>query len=264
MRPIVMVDYGGKMPQLQEHLCALLKLIQKENSTFFEHLRVMVIEDMIYLVNLQELAEYVGWILSSEATLLFVDLEQDPPKMITNPHETSVAMELLSIQRLFSSVFTHSGINNDFLDSQRDNGMSGAECNASEFHEVQLNQLVDMSFCMKDCNITIPTLNGWLLGYPVVYLFGKDHISDAICNLSTKFLHLFKIVVERNGICGNASPAEELMSFSVPYDLSMDGLKEPWAEAFLLRMKAKWERCKQAWRSLKMEVIESYPQAIVL
>lgn len=29
MRPVVMVDYGGKMPELQERLCAVLKLSQK-------------------------------------------------------------------------------------------------------------------------------------------------------------------------------------------------------------------------------------------
>lgn len=28
MRPVVMIDYGGKMPELQQRLCALLKLIQ--------------------------------------------------------------------------------------------------------------------------------------------------------------------------------------------------------------------------------------------
>ena len=29
MRPVVMIDYGGKMPELQDHLCALLKFIQQ-------------------------------------------------------------------------------------------------------------------------------------------------------------------------------------------------------------------------------------------
>lgn len=37
----------------------------------------------------------------------------------------------------------------------------------------------------------------WLLGYPVVYLFGKDHISDAIYHLSTKYLHIFQVFVCR-------------------------------------------------------------------
>ena len=29
MRPVVVIDYGGKMPELQERLYALIKLIQK-------------------------------------------------------------------------------------------------------------------------------------------------------------------------------------------------------------------------------------------
>lgn len=37
----------------------------------------------------------------------------------------------------------------------------------------------------------------WLLGYPVVYLFSKDHVADAVYNLSTKYLHIYKILVRR-------------------------------------------------------------------
>lgn len=29
MRAVVLVDYGGKMPELQERLCGLMKIIQK-------------------------------------------------------------------------------------------------------------------------------------------------------------------------------------------------------------------------------------------
>lgn len=55
-----------------------------------------------------------------------------------------------------------------------------------------------------------------------------------------------------------------LGSFSVPYDLSMGGSREPWAEAFLSDMHERWARCKPAWGGLRMEVTECYPQAIVL
>jgi len=44
----------------------------------------------------------------------------------------------------------------------------------------------------------------------------------------------------------------------------MRGSNEEWAEAFLAQMQAKWERCASAWKSLKMEVSECNPQAIVL
>ncbi|KAL9249129.1 hypothetical protein AKJ16_DCAP01833 [Drosera capensis] len=260
MRPVVMVDYGGKMPEIQQHLCAFLELIQKEKSTFFEPLRVMVVEDMIYLVNFREFTNYIDWSIGSETNLLFIDLEQDPPKMITNQDENSVAMDLSSIQKLFSLVFTQSSVNSIFMNDQQNDGTS--QHTLPKLHDILQSQPVDMSFSVKDRQLTIPTLNGWLLGYPVVYLFRKDYINDAICNLSTKSLHLFKVLVRRNDTCGDPSQGEELMSFSVPYDLSMDGGNEPWAEAFLLRMKAKWERCKHAWRFLKLEVVQCYPQAI--
>ena len=38
----------------------------------------MVIEDMIYLINVRRLSKW----LSSEPELFFVDLEQDPPKVV--------------------------------------------------------------------------------------------------------------------------------------------------------------------------------------
>lgn len=48
----------------------------------FENLRVMVIEDMIYLIHIKWLAEFVRSSLNSETELLFADLEQDPPKVV--------------------------------------------------------------------------------------------------------------------------------------------------------------------------------------
>lgn len=48
----------------------------------FENLRVMVIEDMIYLIHIKWLAEFVRSNLNSETEVLFADLEQDPPKVV--------------------------------------------------------------------------------------------------------------------------------------------------------------------------------------
>ena len=52
-----------------------------QQSPIFEHLKVMVIEDMIYLIHVKGLSEYVRSSLSLEVPLLFVDLEPDPPKV---------------------------------------------------------------------------------------------------------------------------------------------------------------------------------------
>ncbi|KAL9233195.1 hypothetical protein vseg_008222 [Gypsophila vaccaria] len=262
MRPVVMVDYGGKMPELQDRLCSLFELLHKESTTF-QQLRVMVIEDMIYLVNVQEFAEYVAWSLSADAKQLFVDLEHDPPKMIQTDDQTSAVKGLVSVCQLFSSVFTPDGVNDNAAQEQNKDDRKDAD---SSLHDniSRSSVLVNLSSCLQDYPITIPTLNGWLLGYPVIYLFGKDHISDAIYNLSTKPLHLFRILFRRNPSHTSPSSLEELMSFSVPYDLSMNGRNEPWAETFWLQVQAKQEKCKNVWRSLQMEVGECFPQAIAL
>ncbi|PIA29661.1 hypothetical protein AQUCO_05800047v1 [Aquilegia coerulea] len=249
MRPVVMVDYGGKMPELQERLCDVLQLSQKESS-ILGNIRVMVIEDMIYLLNVQELAKHVMSSLNSETGLLFVDLEQDPPKMINHAEQNSVAAQFVSVQKSFSKAFPVDGISEYLLPAEHTTSQS--------------SKFIDLSSCMQESSVTIPTLNGWLLGYPVVYLFGKEHIEDAVYNLSTKSLHLYKILVCRRGISGEATRQEELMSFSVPYDLSMRGKNEPWAEAFLASTGAKLEKHKQVWGQLQMEVTECYPHAIVL
>nr|VDD09452.1 unnamed protein product [Brassica oleracea] len=223
MRPVVMIDYGGKLPELQTRLLSLLELLQ-EVLPVFKDLMVMVIEDMIYLINGRTLPNW----LSSEPELFFLDLEQDPPQMVEQS-------------------------NND------DHTPALDEANSS-----QSSLFIDLSCCLQDTKVTIPTLSGWLLDYPVVYLFGTDHIEDAIYNLSTKSLRIFKVLLQRNGTTGQDSHLEELTSFSVPYELSMGGSKEVWAESFLERMSSRWEECKHIWRSLDLQVSECYPQAIVL
>ncbi|OAY51931.1 hypothetical protein MANES_04G043800v8 [Manihot esculenta] len=249
MRPVIMVDYGGKMPELQEHLCALLKLCQQE-SAIFERLRVMVIEDMIYLIHVRALAEYVKSSLNSKVELLFVNLEQDPPKMVTQAEESSLVAELLRVQNLFSLFFPLNGLDNDLLSScHMKDTADNTESSTNKPITSWSSEFIDLSSCLQDSQVTVPTLNGWLLGYPVIYLFSKEHIADAIYNLSTKYLHIFRISVS---------------SFSVPYELSMGGSKEPWAEAFLAQMQSRWKKCKSVWKPLQMEVSEYYPQAIVL
>ncbi|KAI3676810.1 hypothetical protein L1987_86423 [Smallanthus sonchifolius] len=250
MRPVIMIDYGGKMPELRDRLCGFLKFSQEE-SPIFEKLRVMVIEDMIYLICVRGLAELVKLTLNKELELHFVDHEQDPPKMVTEVEKISIGAQFLLLQKLFFSVFCDDARTDDVSD-----GRLPVNNQPSDF--------IDLSHFMQDTPVTVSTLNGWLLGYPVVYIFGKDHIQDAVYNLSTKSLNLFNIFVRRNNSSSKKPPQEELMSFSVPFELSIDGDNEAWAGAFLACMKSRWENCKHIWGSLQMEVSATYPQAIAL
>lgn len=259
MRPVILVDYGGKMPELQERLCAILKLCQKE-SPIFEHLRVMVIEEMIYLIHVRGLADHVRSSLNSEQELHFVDVERDPPKMITEAEKNPLGMQLISIQKLFSLVFPVGGRKDEALPSHT--VTADAELPINEHIPSQSSEFIDLSSCMQNTEVLLPTLNGWLLGYPVVYLFREEHGVAAVCNLSSKYLHIYKISICRNGSPDEVYQQDELLSFSVPYDLSMRGSKEKWAEAFLAHMQGRWERCKPAWRPLQMEVSELKPQTI--
>ncbi|KAL8260118.1 hypothetical protein R6Q59_028071 [Mikania micrantha] len=250
LRPVIMIDYGGKMPELRDRLCAFVKFSQGESS-IFENIRIMVIEDMIYLIDVRGIAELVKLTVNKELELHFVDLEHDPPKMITEVEKISIGAQFISLQKLFFSVFCDDAGTDDVSD-----------CRLPVNN--QLSDFIDLSHFMQDTPVTVPTINGWLLGYPVVYIFGKDHIQDAVYNLSTKSLHLFNIFVHRNSSSGKRPAQEELMSFTVPYELSIDGDHEAWAGVFLARMKARWEKCRHVWGPLQMEVSVTYPQAIAL
>lgn len=261
MRPVVMIDYGGKMPELQQRLCALLKLIQKE-LRIFEDLKVMVIEDMIYLIHVQGLAEHVHSTLNSKLTLLLVDIERDPPKMLIDAEKSSLGLQLKSIQKLFLSLFSQDEMESDPSPSLGETFITDIR---SSIHGISSqSSVIDLSDFLEHTEITLPTLNGWLLGYPIVYLFDKEHISEATYNLSAKPLHIFRLSVSWKGASTKGSQLEELLSFTVPYELSMRGAKEAWAEAFLESMQQKWERCSQGWGSLRMDVTECHAQAIVL
>ncbi|CAN1335226.1 hypothetical protein LINPERPRIM_LOCUS36673 [Linum perenne] len=257
MRPVIMVDYGGKMPELQDHLCALIKLCQQE-SDVFQCLRVMVVDDMIYLIHIKGLAEYAMTSLNSKVELLFVNLERDPPEVDSVSRECPLGNEFLRVQKMFSLLSPR-----DELEDNAYNVTNGKPATSSNPSTSISDELVDLSSCMQETQITVPTLNGWLLGYPVVYLFGKDFIADAICNLSTKYLRLFRILV-RWLVFLHLCAVVYWCSFSVPYELSMRGRKEEWAEAFLERLQMKWKKCRETWVSLEMEVEECHPQAIVL
>ncbi|KAK1379313.1 putative Calmodulin [Heracleum sosnowskyi] len=250
MRGVIMLDYGGKMPELKDQLCALIRLCHKESS-IFKHLRVMVIDDMIYLIHVEGLAELVKSTLNSEVELHFVDIEQDPPKMITKAENSSIGKELIAVQELFALAFPNDAADRDYLQCQTTDTLTTSESstNTSEF--------IDLSSCMQDTLVTVPTLNGWLLGYPVVYLFSRERISDAIYNLSTQSLHIYRILVTRNETSMKESRQEELMSFSVPYDLSVEGSEEAWATTFMAAMQAKLEESRQFWGSMKLENLKS-------
>lgn len=157
-----------------------------QESSIFEHLKVMVIEDMIYLIHVGELAEHIGSSLNPQSNLLFVDLEQDPPKVsfqwisfvimhayflfaknrlviiqiVSLAGQNSVVLQLASIQKLFSLCLPVDGINNDLKAHHRPEEMRHAESSNGDLITFQSSELIDLSHCMQDTQVTVPTLNG--------------------------------------------------------------------------------------------------------
>ncbi|KAL6528008.1 hypothetical protein OROHE_014958 [Orobanche hederae] len=237
----------------------------KQESSFFELLHVMVIDDMVYLIQVRALADFIKSSLSMETALLFLDLENDPPKMMTQADKSSAMMQLLSAQKLLSSAFHADRIISNLLQSH------DICTTSSSIGESQ--KLVDLSCCLQESHVTIPTLNGCELHVPTGgSLVTRSFICSGRTTLSRLYIisqpSVFTSIKFMSTVVNSSSKGyrkEELMSFTVPYELSMEGSNEPWAESFLAQMKGRWENnCKHVWESLHMEVIGSYPQAVVL
>ena len=75
--------------------------------------------------------------------------------MITLTEKGSLGMQLKSVQKLFSSFFPLSGENNDH--DHTVNAKSPDVPIAS-----QSSEFIDLSSCMNDTQITVPTLNGYI------------------------------------------------------------------------------------------------------
>uniref|UniRef100_A0A453LBL7 Uncharacterized protein n=6 Tax=Aegilops tauschii subsp. strangulata TaxID=200361 RepID=A0A453LBL7_AEGTS len=296
LRPVILMDYGGTMPQLQENLCSLLHHARQEAS-ILNPLRVMVMKDMLYLIHAEGLAEHVSPNARSQHQLAFVDLEKSCCELLANTEKNETMVELLSIQDRFAATFP---LEAD-VEPETTQQKSRLPERATDVERTGISipdttsLVVDLSAFLEGTQMALPSLNGWLLGYPVTYLFRNESGETATQNLSKHSLHIYRIYVVRFGLfheyascrysrknfllalilvisyCRNRhsdskQSEEELLSFSVPCDISMKREEEPWAKSFLARVNGKLERCSQVWASvrLEIEVFQSQSGVIVL
>lgn len=68
--------------------------------------------------------------------------------MVTAAEKSPLWMQLQSIQKLFSSPFTPDEVKSDLLQSDSNHVAS------------QSSEIIDLSSCMQDTDVTLPTLNG--------------------------------------------------------------------------------------------------------
>ena len=114
----------------------------------------------------------------------------------------------------------------------------------------------DLSSALKNTGVDMafPTVTGWLLGYPTLYVFPSDDIAGAARRLSTVPLCLYSAhAKETQAPGGNGGDgAVQLCSFTVPAALG------PWEE--IDRCVRRWfeqleERCSTspAWHSAHLK-----------
>ncbi|KAG2288003.1 hypothetical protein Bca52824_047607 [Brassica carinata] len=184
MRPVVMmIDYGGKMHDLQDRFSKGLGPLVSTSFFFKQH----------YYLSMSNTAQVVG------------------------------------VQNLNFSSSTSNKILHRTEQGKQSRDAAYVDSEAILFHISFYMEaiMIPLQHLMKPILLSLlySLILIWLLEYPVVYLFGTDHIEDAIYNLPTKSLRIFKVLVQR----GEYFHLEELTSSSVPYELSMkSGLKHFW------------------------------------
>uniref|UniRef100_A0A0E0IMC5 Uncharacterized protein n=2 Tax=Oryza nivara TaxID=4536 RepID=A0A0E0IMC5_ORYNI len=266
LRPVVLMDYGGTMPELQDNLCSLLHHARQESS-MLSPLRLMVIKDMLYLIHAKGLAEHASPSARSQHKLAFVDLEKSCSKvfafsdpLLSETEENGALHEFLSIQDLFSANFpVDADVDLPIIQPEAKGQMSeipeGTTMDNFGFRIADGTSLViDLSTFLESAQIALPSLNGWLLGYPVTYLFCNESAETATQNLSKHSLHIYRIYAVRCRQSAAKQSEQELMSFSVPCDMSTKRDEEPWAKSFLAHMNEKIKQCNHVWASVRMEI----------
>nr|CAB3504819.1 unnamed protein product [Digitaria exilis] len=179
-----------------------------QETRILNPLRVMVINDMLYLIHVKGLAEHASPKARSEHQLAFVDVEKSCCELLTNTEENDTVLELVSIQDRFAAKFpVDLDVDMPVIQPGITKQMSGlpertidAESTDNDVDNRTL-LVVDLSAFLEAAQIALPSLNGWLLGYPVTYLFCNGSAEAAIQNLSKHSLHIYRVYV-----CGSCQP----------------------------------------------------------
>lgn len=79
--------------------------------------------------------------------------------MITITEKSSVGMQLISVQKLFLSLFPLNRSNNDVLSCDRTDDMVKSK-SSDEPVASQSSEVIDLSSCLHNTEVTVPTLNG--------------------------------------------------------------------------------------------------------
>lgn len=267
VRAAVMLDYIPCTPAMLQQLCQLLLHVSQEVDEVAA-LRVLHMEGCGYLVHPSYLLEYMDRSLSSPSPLLFIVLDDEIPRKASQTEQETIVKSLSETQQRISSLLLVQSVNTCSLTGTQES----KETSLLEVREGAVPNVIAVGDPTSGSGILLPTLNGWLLGYPVVYFFLEENASRAGRCVGSGPVQLHQVLIgssllnasnfqkEAESICDE----DELLSFTVPNDLSPLGLSEDWAQLFFKKVTASVQRASDVWKSVRVEVTTRKMEFIVL
>ncbi|KAI5062095.1 hypothetical protein GOP47_0022634 [Adiantum capillus-veneris] len=158
--------------------------------------KVMCLDDVVYLIDVENLTALMNGSLNRSVQLEFIVLDDTIARFALSSEKDEALNEFASFTTCFLSKVS--------------NG-------ASIYY---LSELW--------CEAALPTLNGWILGYPVIYYFKKENVSKAVRTLSVSALLQFKILIQ-SSVAFQTSEVQgqkgifamhSLTSFTMPSELN--------------------------------------------
>lgn len=264
VRAAVMLDYMPCTLAMLQQLCQLLLHISQEVHEVAA-LRVLHMEGCGYLIHPTYLLDHMNRSLSFPSLLLFIVLDDDIPRKASQTEQEAIVKNLSGIQQRISSLLLVQSCS--LADTQESKGES-----LLEVPEGAVPSVIAAGDPTSGSGVLLPTLNGWLLGYPVVYFFLEENASRAGWCVTSGPVQLHQVLVSSTVL--NPSnfqkdaelmyDEDELLSFTVPVDLSPLGLSEDWAQLFFQKVTESVQRASDVWKSVRIEVTTRKMEFIVL
>lgn len=289
LRAVVMVDYAMEVSQLQSQLCTLLNLLEQEIQPV-SFLKVLCMDGIVYLIHIINLSLLMDGTLNHSIKLDFVVLNDDAARFASPMEKEEALNHFVSFKTCFLLQLSkdvnmpmpsfHPNMEKHLSKTVVDDissrcalpeNTSQASQSTSAHALLSSTRLIDLGSSETFCEAALPTLNGWLLGYPVVYLFKKENVSKAVRMLAVSSLQQFKLLIQSSlpfqiseGQCQKGKPVmHELTSFTIPSELSIEGVCEERVSCFMESMQVKVKN-SQFWKSLELQVISKTCRSVVL
>jgi len=267
LRPVVMLDYITYSTSTMQQLCQLLLHLSQEVENV-RALRVLDMEGCGYLVHPAYLVGFMERSLISSSEPVFVVLDDSSPRKASAAEQGTIMKNLSGVRQRLSSLLVAQETEPCFNPNTKDS--SGANHQRVVSEDAVGPGLLVAGNITCDSGILLPTLNGWLLGYPVVYVFTESRASWAGQCVGSDTLHLYRILVNSpllptltsQGSGGPMHDEDDLLSFTVPCSLSLLGSAEVWVKVFFELIARCTEQSPEVWMSARLEVTERRMESI--